>query len=63
MQASDASEYGQAFCAMVALGVEAMQELQRDGGGGERGGGERGGGAGGGRERGGGAGRAPAARL
>jgi hypothetical protein len=58
MQASDASEYGQAFCAMVALGVEAMQELQRDGGGGERGGG-----GGCGRERGGGAGRAPAARL
>ena len=58
MQASDASEYGQAFCAMVALGVEAMQELQRDGGGGERGGG-----VGSGRERGGGAGRAPAARL
>jgi len=28
MQASDASEYGQAFCAMVALGIEAMQELQ-----------------------------------
>ena len=28
LQASDASEYGLAFCAMVALGVEAMQELQ-----------------------------------
>jgi len=50
--ASDASHYGQAFCAMVALGVEAMHELQRDEGGGEGGG-----------ERGGGGARAPAARL
>ena len=27
--ARDASQYGLAFCAMVALGVEAMHELQR----------------------------------
>ena len=29
--------YGKAFCAMVALGVEAMHELQRDEAGGEGG--------------------------